>query len=343
MKTIELNTGAKTSRIHIGESIDKLSNYLPDNSIIITDTNVFKLYGKRFPDIPVVIIEPGEQSKSFSTIENISTELLNLNADRNTFLIGFGGGVVTDITGFVASIYNRGLQFGYVSTTLLGQVDASIGGKTGINLERYKNIIGTINQPEFIISDISTLKSLPKNELLNGTAELIKTALIGDRELYDNIETNYKNILNLDSDTLKFTIFHAAKIKAGIVQKDENELSIRRLLNFGHTFGHAIESVSGVSHGEAVSIGMIIALEISKIKLGLDSPLIDRIKTLLSNIGLPVEININKEKVLAALIKDKKRYGESVKFVLLKDISEPIIKDIEIKELVKLYYDMSKC
>lgn len=340
MKTIELNTKNKICKIFFGESINNLENYIPDNSIIITDKNVFDIYGNRFPDIPVIIIEPGEQSKSFSTVEYISSELLKHDAGRDTFLVGIGGGVVTDITGFMASIYNRGLQFGYVSTTLLGQIDASIGGKTGINLERYKNIIGTINQPEFIISDISILKSLPKNELINGITELIKTALIGDRELFDYIEKNYKKILDFDLDTLKFTIFHAAKIKAGIVQKDENESGVRRLLNFGHTFGHAIESVSGISHGEAVSIGMVVALKISKKKLGLDSSLIDRIKTLLLNIGLPAEININKENVLAALIKDKKRYGENVKFVLLEDISEPIMEDIEIKELVKLYYDM---
>ena len=333
MRVIELNTGGGESRIFIGESIKNISKYIPENTIVITDKNVDKLYGKYFEKYPVIEIEQGESSKSFRTIEKICKELIKFNADRSTFLLGVGGGVVTDITGFVASIFKRDLRFGYVSTTLLGQVDASIGGKNGINFEGFKNVIGTLRQPEFIISDFTTLNTLPKREIINGMAELIKTSLIADKQLFNLIEEKYFQVLNLDDEILEDLIFTSAKIKINIVQKDEKENGVRRTLNFGHTLGHAIESTTDLSHGKAIGIGMLKALQISVDKVNLKNHIVSKVETLLKNCGLPISVKYDIAKVEKAIIADKKKYNDKIKFVLLEDIGKPVIKDIPLKEL----------
>ncbi|MFH1049914.1 MAG: 3-dehydroquinate synthase [bacterium] len=333
MKIVELIAGTGKSKILIGEKVRNISKYIPENTIIIIDKNVNKFFGKYFEKYSVIVIEPGEQSKSIRTIEKICKQLLEYKADRSTFLLGIGGGVVTDITGFVASTFKRGLRFGYVSTTLLGQVDASIGGKNGINFGGLKNIIGTINQPEFIISDISTLKSLPKNEIINGLAEIIKTALIADKKLIDKIEENYQSIINLEANILQEIILSIAKIKTDIVQKDEKENGLRRILNFGHTFGHAIELTNGISHGEAISIGMLKALKMSVDILKLDFNIYNRVKNLLEKISLPVSVYYDIDKLENAIFSDKKVFTDKIKFVLLKDIGKPQIQDITLDEL----------
>ena len=333
MKVIELNTGSGTSKILVGEYIGNISKYVPENTIVITDKNVNRIYGRKFRKYPVISIEAGEKSKGFETIYDICNELLKLKADRSTFLLGIGGGVVTDITSFVASIYKRGLRFAYVSTTLLGQVDASIGGKNGINLGDYKNIIGTINQPEFIISDIETLKSLPKKEMKNGMAELIKTAIIADKRLFYFIEENYSSILSYDTKILEKVVLASAKIKTNIVQKDEKENNLRRILNFGHTFGHAIESSTGLSHGKAISIGMIKALKISVDMVNLNNDIINRVIALLKKIKLPVSVKYDRAEIESAIFADKKKIKDKIKFVLLRDIGIPVIADMSFLEL----------
>ena len=220
-----------------------------------------------------------------------------------------------------------------MSTTLLGQIDASIGGKNGINFGGLKNLIGTINQPEFIISDLSTLNTLPQREIINGMAELIKTSLIADKNLFEFIESNYDNILTLKSGLLDEIVYTASKIKADIVQQDEKEKNIRRILNFGHTFGHAIEATTSLSHGESVSLGMLKSLQISVDKFGLNKSILTRVRKLLNNSNLPVDSEYDNKKLYEALLGDKKIYTNKIKFVFLKDIAEPIIQDIEIQEL----------
>lgn len=333
MREIELNIGGEVSKIMIGESIENISNFTPANCIVITDKNVNSFYGNYFNKYPIIEIEPGEGSKCLRTVENICRELIELKADRDTFILGIGGGVVTDITGFVASIFKRGLKFGYISTTLLGQVDASIGGKNGINFNGLKNMLGTINQPEFIVSDLNLLKTLPESELRNGLAEIIKTALINDNDFFEFIKTNYKKAICLDIEILEEMVFRSVRIKGNIVHEDERENNIRRLLNFGHTFGHAIESVSKLSHGESIAIGMIKALEISFGEFNLNMDVLDSVRKLLVEIGLPVEREYDKGKVLDAIINDKKMFNNTMKFVLLRDIGKAEILEIEIDEI----------
>jgi 3-dehydroquinate synthase len=340
MKIIELNTTSCISKILISESLSNLKNYIPEGSIIITDENVYKIYQNYFPSDFVIVIEAGEKSKNLQTIDYICQKLLNINADRNTYLVGIGGGVITDITGFTASIYNRGLKFGFVPTTLLAQVDASIGGKNGINFRGYKNIIGTVTQPEFILSDITTLSTLPQNEIANGIAELVKTALIADEKLFEEIENGLINILNLDKHPLENIVYKAAKIKARIVEKDEKEQGLRRILNFGHTFGHAIETVHGLSHGQAISHGMIIALKLSSIFEGLNNNILEQTYEIFTRAGLLNDTELDKKKIMDKIKKDKKKYADKIKFVLLKYIENPVICDLDLLELEKLFYDM---
>ncbi len=335
MNFVELLTDSGKSKMIIGESIGNFSEYIPANTIVITDTNVNKIYGKIFQKYSIIELEAGENSKSYDNIEAICKKLIALKAQKDTFLLGVGGGVVSDITGFVASIFKRGVRFGFISTTLLGQVDASIGGKNGINFDGLKNIIGTINQPEFILSDTSTLKSLPKNEIKNGLAEIIKTALIADRKFFDMIEQNYQSIINLEKDILQEIIFSVAKLKSDIVQKDEKESGLRRVLNFGHTFGHAIELTNGFSHGEAISVGMLKSLEMSVDILKLDINIFNRVKKLLEKIGLPIFTNYDIDKLENTILSDKKIISDKIKFVLLEDIGKPKIKDITLVELRK--------
>jgi 3-dehydroquinate synthase len=340
MKEIDIIIGSSNSKILLGESLDNLKNYVGSNAVVVTEQNVLRNLSTRFPELPVIVLDPGEKGKSFANVEYISSELLKLNVDRDTTLIGIGGGAVLDVTGFVASIFYRGIPFAYVPTSLVAQIDASIGGKTGINFEKYKNIIGTFNQPKFILIDILILNTLPRSEMINGMAEMIKTAIISDVKLFENIENKYNDIIDLKLPLIEDIVAQCANFKASIVMKDERELNIRRILNFGHTFGHAVESITGLSHGHSVSLGMVEALKVSVFKTGLSVDIMRRTTALLQKTGLLVELELNRNDVFDSLVKDKKRYGDKIKFVLLKNIGEPVIQDIEIKELEKIYYDL---
>jgi len=262
-----------------------------------------------------------------------------MEADRSSFIVGIGGGVVCDIAGFVASIYLRGVRFGFVSTTLLSQVDASVGGKNGVNLGGYKNMMGVFNQPEFVICDMDLLKTLPERELLSGLAEIIKHAAIGDPKLFSYLEENYEKALKLDPQVIEKLVSDSIDIKSSIVNWDEKEKGARRKLNFGHTFGHAIEKTAGISHGEAVSVGMVIASELSKKKGYLSPEETEKIVTLLKKLKLPYRIQIDHSGVLDALKKDKKRNGSSIHFVLLRAIGEAVVERISIKELAAAMSD----
>lgn len=334
METFRITGTAGTSTIFVGERLQNLAEHLPDRQlIIITDENVGRQYAKDFPPAPVISLEPGELSKSLATIDRIYDRLLELEADRSSFIVGIGGGVVCDIAGFAASTYMRGVGFAYVATSLLAQVDASVGGKNGVNYGGYKNLVGTFNQPEFVICDPHLLKTLPEKEILCGLAEVVKHALIKDRTLLDFLEQNCDGILRREAAHIERLVSDSVAIKSAVVNQDERESGIRRVLNFGHTFGHAVEQLQRISHGEAVSIGMVIAAGISMRKGMLTPGDVDRIKRLLGNLKLPVSYTADPIRMIESIRKDKKRESDIVHFVLLNGIGHAVVEAIPFDEL----------
>jgi 3-dehydroquinate synthase len=333
MQTYTIAGASGTSTILVGEQLRNLKAYLPAVKIvIITDRNVERYYADRFPSAAVISLEPGEASKSLATAETIYGRLLELEADRSSFIVGIGGGVVCDIAGFAAATFMRGLRCGYVATSLLAQVDASVGGKNGVNLGGYKNLVGTFNQPQFVICDPLLLKTLPEKEILCGLAEVVKHALIRDVDLFGYLENNGSRIQKLEADAVERMVSDSVAIKSAIVNQDEKEGGLRRLLNFGHTFGHAIEHIDRISHGEAVSIGMAIAVDISVSKGLLSVSDADRIKQLLRRLNLPVRCDIDPAHMIDAVRKDKKRESEAVHFILLRGIGEAVVQHIPLAE-----------
>jgi 3-dehydroquinate synthase len=262
--------------------------------------------------------------------------LIALEADRSTYIVAVGGGIVCDVAGFAASIYMRGLSYGFVSTTLLSQVDASLGGKTGVNFRNYKNMVGVFSQPDFVIADISMLQTLEEKEFRSGFAEIIKAAIIKDELLFSYIEQNIDLALQKDQTVLEKMIYDSVQIKAHVVESDEKEKGERKKLNFGHTFGHAIEHLTGMLHGEAVSIGMVMAADLS-VRMGLLSQNEhNRIIALLKKTGLPVHIQLKPEDLIAAMKKDKKRQADTLHMILIDKIGHAVIQPISIQQIEKL-------
>ena len=334
MQNIQVNGKSGNSEILVGESYKDFSKYCHShNIIIVTDKNVNYHYGKVFTDYPVIEIGLREKNKTVRTVERIHESMLSLEADRDTYLVGIGGGIVCDIAGYAAATYMRGIRFGFVATTLLAQVDASVGGKNGVNFHGYKNIIGTFKQPDFVICDPYTLDTLPQDELSNGFAEIIKHTLISDQKEFHRLQNNYRDALALKPYTINRLVEHSIRTKAAIVNRDELETGERKKLNFGHTFGHALEKVTGISHGKAVSIGMMVAGNISQQKGLIGSQELQQIEELLTNMKLPVTIDYDRKEVHQALINDKKRRGEHIHFVLLKGIGNAEIREVSLNEL----------
>ncbi|MFZ5570795.1 MAG: 3-dehydroquinate synthase [Thermodesulfobacteriota bacterium] len=334
MKSIRIAGRNGSSEIVIGEQLANVRRYLPEGDcIIISDPNLIRLHGSRFPDAAVIPIGLGETCKTLETVRHIYEELIRLSADRSTFLLGIGGGIVCDVTGFAASTFMRGLPFGFVATTLLAQVDASVGGKNGVNLENYKNMIGVFNQPEFVICDLSLLQTLPERELRCGLAEIIKHGAIADPELFAFLETNHEKALALDPRVMTRLIYDSVVIKSKIVNQDETERGHRRLLNFGHTFGHALEKTTGRPHGEAVALGMAAAAALSVEKKLLSGQESARLNALIAACGLPSRSKTDHRALLEALGKDKKKAGGSIHFVLLKTIGEALVRELPMEEL----------
>ncbi len=342
MEKLEIRGSQGKSTLLVGESLLNLEKYLPCENrkiAIITDSNVKKFYGKNFPSAHIIEIGQGESVKNLDTVCKIYEKLVEMEADRSWFLVGIGGGIVCDIAGFVASTYMRGLGFGFVPTTLLAQVDASVGGKNGVNFKGYKNMVGVFNQPQFVICDPDLLETLPQKELQCGFAEIVKHGAIADSLLFDFLYENYKKALALDKDVIKRLVKDSIIIKAGVVNRDEKEKGERKKLNFGHTLGHAIEKISGVSHGQAISIGMVAASNLSVKKGLLNEDEAATIKSLLKNLGLPVRFDFDPQKALEAMKHDKKREGELIHFVLLKKIGEALIREITIKEIEEIIHE----
>lgn len=317
---------------HLKEIVDQR------NSVIITDENVFNYHQKRFRNWNMIILKPGEEYKIQSTVDSIIEQLIAMEADRKTTLIGVGGGVVTDITGYAASVYMRGINFGFVPTTLLAMVDASIGGKNGIDVGIYKNLVGTIRQPSFILHDPVFLNTLPPSEWRNGFAEIIKHACIKDAAMFRELESNsLKNYQ--DRRTLVHRLIQRnAILKTKVVQQDEFEKGNRKLLNFGHTLGHALENQYELSHGQAISIGMTYASVISEKISGFKEA--SRIAGVLSAYDLPTFTAFDKEKVFSALKMDKKRERKAINYVLLEKIGKGIVKSIPLARLEKILREL---
>jgi len=341
MQQITLKTSDKTSRILVGESFRNLKKYLPDKPlVIITDENVARYYRKLFPDGLEIILKPGESSKTLETAFRIYDQLIQNEIDRKSFILGIGGGIVCDLAGFVASTYLRGLPFGFVSTTLLGQVDASIGGKNGVNFQGYKNMVGVIRQPNFVISDPEMLKSLEAKEFRMGFAEVIKYGAIATPRFFDFLEKNYSSALEMDSEVLEKIVVFSTSAKCDIVGMDEQESGERKKLNFGHTFAHAFEKLSGIPHGEAVSIGMVMAAGLSEHMGLISSKEVERLRQLLITFQLPVEYGKPCESVFEVLKKDKKREGETISLVLLEKIGKAVVIDVALSDLKNWINDL---
>lgn len=326
------------SRIIVGDIKNELNDLIGDRrAIIITDNIVYPLFKKIINEHSHIVIACGESNKTIDTLCQIYSELLTLGADRSTLIIGFGGGIVTDIAGFAASTYMRGLDFGFVATTLLSQVDASIGGKNGINYEGYKNMIGTFTQPSFVICDPSLLKTLPDREFKAGMSEIIKMGLIRDKSLFEIFLNHTLEQIKADLNIQKEIISRAIGIKASIVEEDETEIGERRKLNLGHTVGHAIErSTSEYIHGEAVSIGLSMIAEIST-KLGY-LPESDKLKIdqALTNMGLPIKTNVPMELIFNALRLDKKKETNCINLVIIKGLGDCDILKMSFDEVAKI-------
>ncbi len=302
---------------------------------VISNPAVFDLYGKKVIDslkeagftCSHILIPDGEEYKDYFWTYHILTELLRKKLDRNSCVVALGGGVIGDITGYAASVYMRGLHFVQVPTTLLSQVDSSVGGKTGVNHALGKNMIGTFYQPRLVWTDISTLKTLPKRELLCGIAEIIKYGVIWDEKFFGFMESNRDALLDLKEDALRAVIRRSCEIKAEVVSKDEREAGLRAILNYGHTIGHAIETETGYSrflHGEAVAIGMHLAARLSEVMGLMDKGKVLRIQSLIEAYGLPSELpsGLNIDRLVSHMRMDKKAIAGGIKFVLPLGIGE---------------------
>jgi len=315
----------------IGTSLDPF-DFSPKVAIV-SNTTVHPLYGdvvsnslkKAGFDVVTVTIPDGEEYKDLLRVEHIYNELLKAKLDRSSSLIALGGGVIGDMTGFAASTYMRGISYIQVPTTLLAQVDSSVGGKTGVNHKLGKNMIGAFWQPRLVWIDVKTLNTLQKREFLAGLAEVIKYGVIWDEELFDFLEKNRTRILNLDRDVLMYVIKRSCEIKAEVVSKDEREAGLRSILNFGHTIGHAIETASGYRkylHGEAVSIGMCLEAKLASMLDLINNKKVVRIKSLIDSYSLPSEMPLGAdvEHILSSMKLDKKAVAGELKFILPEEI-----------------------
>ncbi|OGO30478.1 MAG: 3-dehydroquinate synthase [Chloroflexi bacterium RBG_16_56_11] len=344
MRTIKVELAERSYEIRVGAGL--LSRVGPwinglgfsGKAVVITDTTVKKLYAasllaglERAGFTPTVLeVPPGEAYKSLETAGRLYGEMTAARAERLTPVIALGGGVIGDLTGFVAATYLRGVPLVQVPTTLLAQVDSSIGGKTAIDHGRLKNIVGAFYQPVQVVADIDTLKTLSEAEVANGLAEVIKSAAVGDRDLFDYLYLNIEQAKELRPAALENVVVASAGIKADIVAADERDEGPREVLNYGHTVGHAVEAASGFSlkHGQAVSIGMVAAARISQRMGLLKESEVARLVAVLRKAGLPVAVpSLASADIFEAMSRDKKVRRDRVRFVLLRSIGDAFISD----------------
>ncbi|VAX08718.1 3-dehydroquinate synthase [hydrothermal vent metagenome] len=329
-------------------------------TVVITDENVAKHQLPRLEkslvsaniEFDTIIMPAGEASKSFHHLEHLLDQLLSLKLERNDIIVAFGGGVIGDLVGFAASIYMRGIDFIQIPTTLLAQVDSSVGGKTGINSSRGKNLVGSFHQPCLVLTDVSSLNSLPKRQLLAGYAEVVKYGLIDDATFFSWLEKNGQKIISGDPEARREAIVKSCQAKARVVAEDEKERGNRALLNLGHTFGHALEAEAGYSdllfHGEAVAIGMVMAFNLS-VKMGLCSKEdAERLQQHLEEMSLPTRISktdhpisqvkMTAERLYGHVLQDKKKSDGRVNFVIVSGIGKAFLSnDINPEDVKKIF------
>jgi 3-dehydroquinate synthase len=343
MKTLDVGLGTRAYPIHIGERVlphaaELIGAHAHDRYVIVTNAIVAShcLAAVRGAlrdagaQVDVVLLPDGEAHKNQRTLDDLLTRLLELRAERSTTLVALGGGVIGDIAGFAAAIYQRGISFVQVPTTLLAQVDSSVGGKTGINHPLGKNMIGAFWQPRAVLIDTTVLKTLPERELRAGIAEVIKYGAIRDAGFFAWLETNMHALLAKNADALSHAILRSCEIKAAIVAADERETGERALLNFGHTFGHAIEAAQGYGawlHGEAVAAGMVCAARLSQRVSGLGDDDSRRLAALIATAELPTAPPaIATDRWLALMERDKKVQSGVLRFVLLERLGHAIVR-----------------
>ena len=352
MRGIRVELGSNSYEIRVGPGLlAQAGGWLKENGfsgklVIITDPTAKGLHGDALISgsvegdfsITTLLVPEGEDQKSLETAGRLYQELTASYAERTTPIVALGGGVIGDLAGFVAATYQRGVPLIQMPTTLLAQVDSSIGGKVAVDHGQLKNKIGVFYQPRLVIADINTLKTLPASELANGLAEIIKSAAIRDKEFFAYLEKNIERAKSLDGEVLEEIVFQTAKIKAEIVEKDERDLGPRQILNYGHTIGHAIESTSDfkVQHGKAVAIGMLAAARISN-KMGmLDKKESIRLKNLIEKADLLTEMpKLNMEEITQAMKHDKKVLRDKIRFVLLESIGKALVTDEVSTDLVE--------
>lgn len=306
----------------------------------LVDEKVLKAHASLFEDKQILSVASGEETKTQLVADELINGLIRLNADRGTVVVGVGGGVTTDITGYVASVYMRGLSFAFVPTTVLAMVDAAVGGKNGINVGVYKNMVGLINHPQKIAYDLNFLSTLPETEWISGFAEVIKHACIKDASLFSILESRSLKDFRDDEGLMRDLVHRNVDIKTRVVASDEREANDRRLLNFGHTIGHAIEKTSGLPHGYAISIGMVLAAKISINLSGLKEEDVQRISALLMRYDLPVTLEFDKEIVWSILLHDKKLAADEIHFITLKNIGQGQCVKISLEKLRDLFFGL---
>jgi 3-dehydroquinate synthase len=347
-KTIRVGLGARSYDIHVGagglaRAGEILKPFVRGSVPVVTDRHVAALHLEPLIDslhaagikTSQHVIEPGEQSKSFAGLERLSSELLESGIDRGGLIVALGGGVIGDLTGFAGGVLKRGLDFAQIPTTLLAQVDSSVGGKTAINTVQGKNLIGLFHQPRVVIADTAVLKTLPRRELLSGYAEVMKYGALGDAAFFAWLETNSAAALSGDAAAMEYAVAHSCQMKADIVARDERETGDRALLNLGHTFGHALEAATGFSqrllHGEGVAIGTALAFRLSA-QLGLCSTSDgERLERHLRAAGLPAAISDipgprpTSDVLLEHMAHDKKVKDGKLTFILVRGLGQAFV------------------
>lgn len=326
------------SKIYIGSFSEILPQVLPKGRIIVvSDANVDRLHHPLLAPYETVLIGTGETIKTLATVENIYSRLIAAGADRSSFVLGIGGGIVTDVTGFAASTFMRGVPFGFVPTTLLGQVDAGVGGKNGVNVDGFKNMAGTFNQPHFVVCDPALLSTLPDREFRSGVAEALKAGIIADAALFATIENTAFETLRCDVSLLAHVVERSVGVKVAVVERDEYEKGERRKLNLGHTLAHAIEKATGqMNHGEAVAVGTAL-ISRAAVRLGvLGEADCRRITETFERLGFQLASPVDMKRLLRAVMKDKKAEEGKLHLVLPTGIGSCEVCDMPLAEFEAL-------
>lgn len=351
MKELIVNTDISSYKVYLDHNIESLEIALDEHKIttshkifVVTDDIVYGAYKETLEAIlkkynyKTFVMKHGEDYKSYETVKDIYEFLLKNNGDRNSIIISVGGGIVGDISGYVAATYMRGIRYINIPTTLMSMVDSSIGGKVAYNFNGIKNFIGTFYSPIFIFIGVDFLKTLPRNEIINGFSEVIKHGLIRDKKLLSYCIENLSEIIAIKGDKLLYIIQRCIDIKNEIVKRDYNDNDFRNILNFGHTIGHAIEVISNhqISHGYAVALGILVELKISEYMLDLNEEVYNEIESLFQTIGFPTKYKVdNINMFMYAINHDKKNTNNNINFSLLEDVEKPITKVIVSDKVIR--------